>query len=392
MPSTFATRLRDARRRVRLSQTAVGGQLRLPRQTIAAFERDERDPSVRQLGMLSNLYRLTPDELMGNVRSVVEIVRPPELHARANSEKALSEGDQREVGSFYEYLQQRPGPSLPLALPREPFETVELFADRWRAQGLVKDLNGRLPVPVFEMLARHRIEVRFTSLDELAGALIPLEGVHRSGVLINCDQPTDRGRYTAGHEIGHLALGHDPRSGCETELGRRFTAPESEADQFASALLMPASTIGSVAKQATDRARGLGRERAAHVVYLMARAYMVSFAAMVTRLAGLGALNAKDVDTLKKSEKPSALAKELGVDEEGGSVPFDDGWLPEIAARAMPPGWQEHADAESVRLLQAVAFADYVTRIADDERSDSPGAVYEKVAVWVAGNYPLVLM
>jgi Zn-dependent peptidase ImmA (M78 family)/transcriptional regulator with XRE-family HTH domain len=56
-------------------------------------------------------------------------------------------------------------------------------------------------------------------------------------VLLNAHHPADRMRLTLGHEIGHLAM-------------HRFPTPnmETEATEFASSLLMPATDIGAAFK------------------------------------------------------------------------------------------------------------------------------------------------
>jgi Zn-dependent peptidase ImmA (M78 family)/transcriptional regulator with XRE-family HTH domain len=85
-----------------------------------------------------------------------------------------------------------------------------------------------------------------TLLVERAGVLVAhsaLGGASISGVtfaapgvpplvVLNSDQPADRLRYTLAHELGHLVM-------------HRFPSPnmEVEANEFASALLMPASDI-----------------------------------------------------------------------------------------------------------------------------------------------------
>lgn len=85
-----------------------------------------------------------------------------------------------------------------------------------------------------------------TSLVERAGALVchsRLGGASISGVtfqapgvppliVLNSDQPADRMRFTLAHELGHLVM-------------HRFPSPdmEQEANEFASALLMPAADI-----------------------------------------------------------------------------------------------------------------------------------------------------
>ncbi len=379
--------LRSARRRVRLSQTSVGAELGVTRQTVGAFEKNERKPSLTQFAAMANLYRLTLDELLGGVRSVVHEEAPVAFLGRTNAGGDLTNDDRSELRSFSAYLAQRSGRHPELHVSPMMFETVEQLVDRWRTNGPGAMLDV-VPAPVFEFLLTAGLEVRFTALDDLAGALIPGSDGHPAGVLINADQPYDRGRWTAAHEIGHLVLRHEAAGGCE--LGRRFRPAEVQADQFAGELLMPARAIPLQARVVEEELKGRGKLNTAHSILMLGRRFLVSYQAMLVRLGQLGALPTSDVEQLKK-EKPTQLAKELGLHEEQGSVRFEVAHLPQIVAR-MPQGWQKKADAEAVRLLQTAAWSDYIAKVPERERADSAAVVYETVALWVARLHPIVRM
>lgn len=381
----LGTHLRTARRRVRLSQTMVGAELGVTRQTVGAFEKSERKPSLAQFAAMANLYRLTLDELVGGVRSVVHQDPPVAFLGRTNDGGHLTHDDRAELRSFSAYLAQRSGRHPELHVSPMTFETVEHLVERWRTKGPGTMLDV-VPVPVFEFLMAAGLEVRFTALDDLAGALIPGTDTHPAGVLINADQPYDRGRWTAAHEIGHIVLRHEASEGCE--LGRRFRPAEVQADQFAAELLMPARSIPLQARTVEDELRGNGRLSTAHSILLLGRRFLVSYQAMLVRLGQLGALPASDVERLKK-EKPALLAKELGLHEEQGAVRFGTAQLPLLVAK-MPVGWEHKADAEAVRLLQTAAWSDYIAKVPERDRADSAAAVYEAVALWVARTHPIV--
>lgn len=88
-------------------------------------------------------------------------------------------------------------------------------------------------------------------------------------IFLNRNQPADRMRFSLAHEIGHLVL-------------HRYPSPdmEREADEFASALLMPKSDI---APHLSD----LTVERAA----LMKPVWRVSMAALIVRATTLGRID-----------------------------------------------------------------------------------------------------
>jgi Zn-dependent peptidase ImmA (M78 family)/transcriptional regulator with XRE-family HTH domain len=373
--------LRAARRHLRLSQTAAATFIGTTRQSLAAFERGVRQPDLKQLLKLCNLYRLTPDELIGGTRSAVQPAVTPTFHARLNALKDVTELDRAELAAFDSYLQRRSrsAPRLPHA--QQPFETIRGVVSR-----VMKDagLHDTAPVPIFALLAKHGIEVRFTALGELAGALLVADDdEHPDGVLVNSDQPYDRQRFSAAHEFGHLVLGHKAHEGgFVSYLGRRFEPTEVHADQFASELLVPAHVL---AKKVATLSPS---EPLAHRVYRLASAFLVSFQAMVNRLVNLGALKPEDREALDKV-KPGTLAKALGPTK-GGGQEFRTEWLQTVARESLPTAWQGKADPDTVRLLQESAYAYYVGHVPEEAATDAAGLVYEKTALWVAREYPVV--
>src|SRR6266853_6915868 len=60
--------LQVARKRIRLSQTAVANQLKVTRQVVSAYESGKRAISAPELQLLCNLFRIYPDDLLGFTR------------------------------------------------------------------------------------------------------------------------------------------------------------------------------------------------------------------------------------------------------------------------------------------------------------------------------------
>jgi transcriptional regulator with XRE-family HTH domain len=58
-------RLRDARKFLRLRQQTVADYLGMKRQSYAAIEKGTRNLMALEMARLCNLYRLTPNELLG---------------------------------------------------------------------------------------------------------------------------------------------------------------------------------------------------------------------------------------------------------------------------------------------------------------------------------------
>src|ERR1044072_1699353 len=99
-PTELGKRLQEARKRVRLSQTAVAGQLGLTRQVVSAYETGTRSVSAQEGQVLCNLFRIYPNHLFGFSRSHTRPITAS-LETRMNEGKfALSERDSEEVRDF----------------------------------------------------------------------------------------------------------------------------------------------------------------------------------------------------------------------------------------------------------------------------------------------------
>jgi Zn-dependent peptidase ImmA (M78 family)/plasmid maintenance system antidote protein VapI len=88
-------------------------------------------------------------------------------------------------------------------------------------------------------------------------------------IFLNRNQPADRMRFSLAHELGHLVMHTYPTS-----------TMEEEADQFASALLMPAADVG-------PELRDLTIDKAAY----MKPVWRVSMAALIYRAGRLGRID-----------------------------------------------------------------------------------------------------
>jgi len=375
---TIGNNLRSARRHLRLSQASVAELLGTTRQAIAAFEKDKRAPDIRQLVGMANLFRLTPDELVGGALSaLVPLPAAPSVLPRFNTAKGLDDQDRCELQEFEQYLRCRP-PVQACSFVRRPLETVQDTVTRLREECGVKDVA---PVPIFALTSKLGIELRFTVLGELAGALLRSVEGHPAGILVNSDQPFERQRFSAAHELGHQVLGHRPKEDFFVSfLGRRFDPTEVDADNFAAELLTPTDLLQQKVKTVVDKSVD-------EAVYRLARDFAVSFQAMTLRLSKLGALHPDQISLLE-STKPTDLAKRIASD--GKKSPFNPSWLPLVARQSLPSGWQKQAGPDTVRTLQESAYLHYLTEVPEGSTADSAGRVYEHVARWVANTYPIV--
>jgi Zn-dependent peptidase ImmA (M78 family)/transcriptional regulator with XRE-family HTH domain len=373
---TVGRNLRASRRYLRLSQSVVADVLGTTRQAVAAFEKDQRAPNLTQLAGLANLYRLTLDELVGVQRSAIAPQVAPTILPRLNASAELGDDDRRELIAFKSYLHRRPDRST-VQFEQSKLEPVTAVVRRLLKASGFEDAT---PVPVFALIAQFGVEIRFTALDSLAGALLLGDG-HPTGVLVNSDQPFERQRFSAAHELGHLLLGHEPMSGSFLSfLGRRFEPEELDADAFAGELLIPTHLL-------TEKVGDFAGRPIDESVYLLARTFAVSFQAMTLRLAKLGALR-PDQQRKLDTVKPSEVAKRL-ASTEVAKTPFRSAWVA-TAAASLQDDWHESAGPDTVRMLQESAYLYYLTQVPEGNAADSAGGVYEQVAKWVAEKYPIV--
>lgn len=380
----FGDRLRAARRRLRLSQTAVAEYLGVTRQAVAAFEQGTRQPDLRQLAGLANLYRQSLDELTGARSAIRPVALETPFRPRYNALKTATADDKDELAAFAEYLSKRARRGRMVDIERKSMERIRDTVHRWKKANHVDDT---VPVPIFAIIARLGIEVRFTALETLAGATIRGDDVHPDGVLINSDQPSERQRYSAAHELGHLALKHEPTTAQNTiisPLGRSGDVCEIHADQFSAELLTPTEALLASATEERERDGDLQDQ-----VYRLASKFMVSFQAMTTRLAKLDVLTPQEADSLSKC-RPTDIAKRLGTAKARRLVAFDPACLPDLITEFLPRDWAGEATAETVRLLQETAYSHYVVHVPEAARSDSAAKVYERVATWIAEHQPLI--
>lgn len=117
------------------------------------------------------------------------------------------------------------------------------------ARRLLKDAKIKdIPVSLWKVIeylkARHNLEVLRHGFAKIDGLLVAI-GDGPPTIGFNPDRSWVRRRFTLGHEIGHLLLGH----ACGADLDG---VAEREADQFAAELLVPLAMIRKDFKERPD--------------------------------------------------------------------------------------------------------------------------------------------
>ncbi len=168
-----------------------------------------------------------------------------------------------------------------------------------RASDVLKQASAfEAPVDLSKVARSLDVIVHFDTLEDKVSGVLVVKGGERNA-LINASHHSNRQRFSLAHELGHLVL-HDSegdrlfidtnmrvyqRIGTPTDAA--YGQPDSttsaqeerEANQFASALLMPVDLV-------QEQARSLDLSEESDVAYL-ARTFGVSDQAMSIRLQQL---------------------------------------------------------------------------------------------------------
>ncbi len=397
-PAELGRCLQEARKRVRLSQTAVSNQLHVTRQVVSAYESGKRAVSAQELQLLCNLFRIYPDDLLGFTRAPsVGFVGAVDFRMN-EAASALSENDRREVAEFLkrippdgeEYLSRwRKSYRHYTAPKRNPFGSMQQLAEAVR-KGAGQE---QPPINIYLLAERLGVLVTPTYLDKAAAV------VHRADesrtppappwILVNCSQPMERQRYSIGHEIAHLFLHEEELVVYHPHYYKRhFDQKEIEADAFSAEILMPRGLIEDSIRRVSIK--GPVEE----AVIVLANLYQVSFTAMSTRLYNLNLITKSVYDHLCEV-KPSTL-ENAGKTSTSKRLFKAEKFLPELRVELGISENPRSFNQDVVRKLQEITYTRYLgqeTRGGSTPAAlsalEPPNKVYEKVALWVAGNYPM---
>ena len=253
-----------------MTKMALADAAGITARSVSAYESGEHPPGPKIRALLSEVLEF-PDAFW----SGDDLERPGdgEAHFRASSRmSAKARNSARAVAtlsiSVWHWAEgefQCPEPDVPILADADPETAADALRREW---GL-----GEVPIPNMIHLAEAR-GVRVFSL--------PPDCKHVDAfsfrldddpfVLLEMTKSAERRRFDVAHEIGHLVL----HAETETE-GRQ---KEREADQFASALLMPRASVSASVPAHASRRQLLDAKRV----------WGVSLAAMTHRLHSLGLL------------------------------------------------------------------------------------------------------
>lgn len=178
-----------------------------------------------------------------------------------------------------------------------------------------------------------------------------------AGICLNSDEPIQRRRFSAAHELGHHFLGHGSVVDRTDGSSSGSTLQEVDADVFASAFLMPLAVMNSALNRLGMRKVG---ELAETDVYRVSVEMGVSNAAATWRLWELDRLSRGDALRIAKAGTMKAKSALKGS-----------------APRGLPRGDLRIFDGRAQRIRVALHIGDEIVVALDDDVSDW---------VWIPAN------
>jgi len=245
-------KLREIREEKGVSQAELGKQIGVARQTIAAWENGDREPSVLQFSKVCKVLKVPMELLLG-----VEIPNKPILLFRADEQEMLTD-TMRESCAYmannYSAIETLLGevPTIPETNHLYEYDpaVIEKVATRTRDRLGIDDAPLGDVLQLLEENGLKIIEVElmnevsgFSAYDEQTGGVI----------FLNNTQPVERQFFTALHELGHMIF-HKRDYAEERKLSKQEEKDrERIADHFAGAMLLPREVVESELKNFKDR-------------------------------------------------------------------------------------------------------------------------------------------
>jgi Zn-dependent peptidase ImmA (M78 family)/transcriptional regulator with XRE-family HTH domain len=296
MTELIAKRLKYAREKLGLTQAQLSEKLGFKdRQTVAAIEAGQRKLTAEELLRAMQVLKVDVDFLTDRFRLVGEgsFSWRTSKEATASLLDTFEERAGRWIALYRELGKEKDSRPSPLQ-PRLPLTQGSTYEDaRVVAEALGREWAlGEIPALRLPERVRDTLKALVLYVDapkSISGAACQVPGLN--AILINRNEPEGRRHYDLAHEIFHLLTweqmppehreGEIPRGG----KGRRV---EQLADNFASALLMPESTIA-------PRWQARGKTDLHAWLNTTATDLMVTAVALKWRLVQLGWLTKADL-------------------------------------------------------------------------------------------------
>ena len=236
---TEVVQIRTYREQAKLSQEELGDLLGVTRQTIAAWEKGDRAPSLEQFSKLARALNIPVDFLLDKTEDpgtslLFRADNPESLGPELRALLARKSQDYASVERMTGELS---------ALP--PSHNLEGY-DPLLSEAMGREIRDWLGVEqaplgdVLSLLEEKGIKVILHSLPSEVSGLSAYTEELGGVIFVNAEHPTERKYFTALHELGHLIFHRreygKPQSGKDRDK-------ENTANHFAGAILMPRNVI-----------------------------------------------------------------------------------------------------------------------------------------------------
>lgn len=303
--------IRAYREQVGLSQEQMGEQIGVTRQTLAAWEKGERAPSLVQLVEITRVLGVAPELFFQPTTD--EAPQPAESEAglmfRADQPSALTSflrAHLTQKATDYAIVEQFVGelPALPELRPLLGYDEymVEEVADEvrdWLGVGEACPLGD-----VLTLLESKGLKVIRYPLPNSISGFSAYTDTWGGVVFINENHPTERQFFTALHELGHLIFHRQEYKDIQ-ERSHKNDPQEKAANHLASAVLLS----GNIVRRELRAYRNCWLPEP--LLADMKLRYGVSMRTVLYRSAQLGLISQK-----QKGQQLEVLSKKYGTEHE----------------------------------------------------------------------------
>lgn len=285
-----AQRLTEAREARGLAQTALSELTGIKSQSISHYEQGRQSPSPEALSFLCEKLEI-PERYFLNPMPAHDFrpvfFRSPRPHvrsARMQAERRLSW--LKEIAAYLRRHVDLPAPDIPKfpAAVAATQQEIEQIADQCRQHFRL----GHGPVPGLVVLLENLgcVISRGVVDGESESSCSQWDG-DAPCILLGCDECPSRTRLDIAHELGHLVMHRDIDADLSLD-SEAHRALEYQAEYFARAFLLPASTFGrEVWAPTVDALLALKKE------------WNCPVSAMITRCGEIGAF---DHDQVRRAQ------------------------------------------------------------------------------------------
>jgi len=232
------TRLRLARKRRGFTQTAFARRMELDRRSVTAFESGEFPPSERTIEKIAAVLEFPREFFFGDDLDEplpqVASFRSLSKMSAITRDMALAEGAiALHLSGWLEREFKLPKPAIPdLSREINPDSTPEAAAATLRQ---LWGLGERPIKSMVHLLESKGVRIFALSTPSLAVDAFAMWRESTPLIFLNTQKSSERSRFDTAHELGHLVL--------HRHVEPQGEPSEREANDFASALLMPRASM-----------------------------------------------------------------------------------------------------------------------------------------------------